>query len=104
MKDDFVVVKIGKSQEIVKKGDEVLVHTISGEPKTKITLDQVLMSFKGGKVELGKPFIASAKVEAIILEQTKGEKVRKETFKAKSRERRHVGFRQSLTKIKIEKI
>lgn len=104
MKDDFDVIKIGKSQELVRNGDEILVHTQEGEPKSKLSLDQVLLSFKAGKLELGNPVIKGAKVEATILEQTKGVKVRKETFKAKARERKHVGHRQPLTRIKINKI
>lgn len=81
-----------------------MVHTIKGEPKAKITLDQVLLTNKAGKVEVGQPLVKSAKVEAVIIEQTRGPKVRKETFKAKSRERRSIGHRQPLTKIKIVKI
>lgn len=102
--NDFVIVKIGNSQEIVKKGDEILVHKIAGEPKSKLTFDQVLLRKAGDKVEVGTPVLEGAKVEAEIVEQTRGPKVRKQTYKAKARQRRHVGHRQNLTKVKITKI
>lgn len=102
--NDFVIVKIGNSQEIVKKGDEILVHKITGEPKTKLTFDQVLLKRTGEKVQVGTPVVKNAIVEAVIVEQTKGKKVQKRTYKAKARQRRHIGHRQNLTKIKIAKI
>lgn len=104
MKEDFVIVQIGNAQEIVRKDDEILVHKIEGNSKKKLTFDQVLVSVKSGKIEIGQPTVKDAKVEAEIIEQTKGEKVRKQVYKAKARQRRHVGHRQQLTKIKINKI
>jgi len=104
MKDDFVIVKIGKSQELVTKGQEISVHTIKGDPKEKVTFDQVLLTYKKGKAEIGTPTVKGAVVEAEIIEQTKGPKVRKQTYKAKARQRRHVGHRQPLTRLKIVKI
>lgn len=99
--NDFAIVKIGNSQEIVSKGSEILVHRIAGEPKTKLTFEEVLLKNTKDGVVVGAPFIKDAKIQAEIMEQTKGEKVRKETYKAKARQRRHVGHRQDLTKIKI---
>jgi large subunit ribosomal protein L21 len=104
MAKDFVVIKIGNSQEIVTKGDEILVNKIEGKSKDKITFEQVLLTNKGGKIVVGKPNVAGEKVEAQIVEQTKGAKVHKRTYKAKARQRRNVGHRQELTKIKIVSI
>jgi large subunit ribosomal protein L21 len=101
MKDNYSVVQIGKSQEIVSAGDEILVHKINEKDKAKVTFDKVLLKNVKGKFDIGDPYVKSSKVEAQVIEQTKGEKVRKQTYKAKSRQRRHVGHRQELTKIKI---
>ncbi len=102
--NEYVIVKIGNSQELVHKGDEVIVHKLAGEPKTKVSFDEVLLKQTKDEVLVGTPIVAGVKVEAEIVEHTKGEKVRKETYKAKARQRRHVGHRQELTKIKITKI
>ncbi len=101
MTTDFAVVKINNKQELVRKNEEILVQKIDGEPKTKLTFDQVLLVHKSNKTEIGAPVVKNAKVEAQIVEQTKGPKVEKMTYKSKARERRHVGHRQQLTKIKI---
>lgn len=102
--NEFVIVKIGNSQELVHKGDEILVHKIQGEPKSKIKFDQVLLKQTKDQTNIGTPTLKDAVVEAEIVEQTRGPKVRKQTYTAKSRVRRHVGHRQDLTKIKITKI
>lgn len=101
MKDNYSVVQIGKAQEVVSKGDEILVYKLEGEAKAKLSFDKVLLTKNKDKVEIGSPYVKGAKVEAQIIEQTKGEKVRKQTYKAKSRQRRHVGHKQDMTKIKI---
>ncbi|MBN1915601.1 50S ribosomal protein L21 [Candidatus Dojkabacteria bacterium] len=103
-KKDFVIVKIKNSQEKVSIGQEILVNKIDGKEKDKLKFDEVLLSSKGGEIQVGKPTVKGEVVEAEILEQTKGEKVTTRTYKAKARTRRVVGNRALLTKIKITKI
>lgn len=102
--NDYVIVKIGNSQELVHKGDEIIVHRLPGEPKTKVAFDEVLLKQTKDEITIGTPTIKGLKVEAEIIEHTKGEKVEKAVYKSKARERRHVGHRQDLTKIKITNI
>lgn len=101
---DFVIVKINASQEKVSEGQEILVNKLEGKEKDKLSFEEVLLSSKAGKVQVGKPTIKGAAVEAVIVEQTKGDKVTTRTYKAKARQRRVVGNRPKLTKIKITKI
>jgi large subunit ribosomal protein L21 len=101
MKQDFAVIKIGPRQEIVSKGDEILVSRIDAKANDKRVFEEVLLLKKGEKIEVGTPNVAGAKVEYQVLGEEKGEKVEKEVYKAKSRYRRHVGARQTYTKIKI---
>lgn len=98
---DFVVVSIKSSQEMVSEGDLLSVDKIDGEPGTKISFDEVLLTNIAGKVEVGKPVIKGIKVEAEIVEQTKADKVHTRNYRAKSRYRKHTGDRKKLTKIKI---
>lgn len=103
-KKDFVIVKIKNSQEKVSLGQEILVNKLDGKEKDKLKFDEVLLSSKGGKVQVGKPEVKGETVEAVIVEQTKGDKVTTRIYKAKARSRRVVGNRAKLTKIKITKI
>ncbi|HUS59850.1 MAG TPA: 50S ribosomal protein L21 [Nevskiaceae bacterium] len=100
----FTVIKIGSSQYKVAEGDEIDVDKIEGKKGSKLTFNQVLLLIDGEKVSVGQPLVKGVQIEAKILEQFKGKKIRVATYKAKSRYRRVKGFRPLLTKIKIEKI
>jgi len=101
MSKDFAIVKIQGKQEMVAKGDEILVNRMELEPKAKVSIEEVLLTQKGDKIEIGTPFVKGAKVEMQVIEKTRGPKVSKKVFKAKARYRRHVGHRQDLTKLKV---
>lgn len=100
----FAVAKIGSSQYKVAEGDEIDVDKIEGKKGSKLIFNQVLLLVDGEKVSVGQPLVKDAQIEAKILEQFKGKKIRVATYKAKSRYRRVKGFRPLLTKIKIEEI
>ena len=100
--DKFAVIRIGGKQYRVSEGEEILVDKLI-DPK-KIILE-VLLFVEGDKVEVGTPVLNKAKVTVKVLtEVEKGEKIDIFKYKAKSRERRHVGFRPQYTRLLIEKI
>jgi large subunit ribosomal protein L21 len=100
---NYAVIKTGGKQYKVSEGDIIEIDRIVGKDE-KFTFEEVLLLVNDGKVTVGKPFIAGEKVEAKILEDLKGEKVRVSKFKSKVRYRRTMGFRAALTKVQIEKI
>jgi len=98
----FAVIKTGGKQYLVRENDELYVDQREEEAKKKINLD-TLAVFEEKKIELGKPLLEK-KVEALIVGNFKGDKIRVAKFKAKSRYRRVMGFRPKITKLKITKI
>ena len=100
----YAVVKISGKQYLVTSGQSLIVDRIPGKEKDKVSFKEILLAFDGDKVELGKPFLKGAVVQAEIVTQTKGEKIRVSKFKSKSRYRRVTGHRQLKTKLKIVKI
>ncbi|MFH1840779.1 MAG: 50S ribosomal protein L21 [Candidatus Shapirobacteria bacterium] len=100
----MAVVKIGASQYKVTPDQEVTVDKLAGDKGQKLVLDQVLLIEDEGKITLGQPLVAGARVQAVIEEHFKGKKIRVSTFKAKSRYRKVKGFRAQLTRLKIEAI
>jgi large subunit ribosomal protein L21 len=100
---NYAVIKTGGKQYKVAEGDIIEIDRIEGKDG-KFTFEEVLLLVNDGKVTVGKPFIAGEKVEAKILEDFKGVKVRVSKFKSKVRYRRTAGFRAFLTKVQIEKI
>ncbi|TSC90459.1 MAG: large subunit ribosomal protein L21 [Microgenomates group bacterium Gr01-1014_5] len=98
----YAVVDIAGKQYKIEEGQELIVDRLEADGKT--VFDKVLLVVDGDKAEVGSPEVSGAKVEAEVLENLKGEKIRVLKYKAKSRYRKVRGFRASQTKIKITKI
>lgn len=98
----FAVIRIGGKQYKVSEGQEILVDKLKDVKKVEA---EVLLISDGDKVEIGAPVLEKAKVTLKVLtDMEKGEKVEVFKYKAKSRQRRHVGFRAQYTRLLIEKI
>lgn len=99
--DKFAVIRIGGKQYRVTEGQEILVDKLT-DLKTS---PEVLLFVEGDKIEVGTPVLKKAVVKVKVLaEVEKGEKIDIFKYKAKSRERRHVGFRPQYTRLLVEKI
>lgn len=99
----FAVIRTGGKQYKVSEGDILEVEKLDVEDKKVVKFDDVLMVSDGKEIKVGTPKLESV-VEAVVLEQTKGEKIKGFTYKAKSRYRRRYGHRQKFTKVEIKKI
>lgn len=100
----FAVVKIGSAQYKVAVGDEIDVALMDGEAGASVTFSEVLLVNENDETKIGTPIVKGAKVKATVVLHFKGEKVDVRRFKSKVRERRHVGFRPQLTKLRITDI
>jgi len=100
----YSVVKTGGKQYLVHDGMEITVDLMDVEKGKKVELEALLKFDDEGKTfELGTPFLKE-KVNAEVVDNVLGEKIRIARFKAKSRERKVRGFRSKLTKLKIVKV
>lgn len=100
--EKFAVIRIAGKQYRVAEGEEILVDKLTDLTKVE---PEVLLVADGETVEVGTPVLTKAKVKVkVVTEIEKGEKIRVFKYKAKSRERRHVGFRAQHTRLLIEKI
>jgi len=97
----FVIVNIAGQQFKVKKNDELFVHRLKGNAGDKVEFSDILMVSKDGNITFAN---SESKVQAEIIDHLKGDKVI--IFKKKRRKgyQKMNGFRQSLTKIKINEI
>jgi len=103
----FAVIKTGGKQYKVSEGDVIAVEKLPvKKAKDKVVFDEVLLISDGkDKVKVGTPKVAKAKVEATVIEPAaKTKKVTGVKFKAKKRQKKVIGHRQQLTKVKIGKI
>lgn len=98
----YAVVRIGGKQYKAIEGEEILVDKLVDPKKINV---EVLLLVDGEKVNVGKPLVKGAEVKVkIVTEMEKGEKVEIYKFKAKSRYKRHTGFRAQYTRLLVEKI
>ncbi len=100
----IAIVTIAGQQFKVTEGQEIFVHQLEAEAGSSISFDQVLMLDNNGSVTVGTPVISSAKVNATVIGNQKGDKVI--IFKKKRRKgyQKKTGHRQCFTKIKIDSI
>ncbi len=100
---DYAVVKIRGKQYKVSQGDEILVPGIEG--KEILSNFDVLLKVKNGSVVIGKPYLKSDTLKMKVLsEGVRGDKITVFKYKAKSRYRKKIGFREIFTKLLIESI
>lgn len=101
---EYAVIRTGGKQYKVSAGDTIQVDKLNNSDKKEITFDDVLLVSLDGKLNIGSPVVSGARVRATLVDQIKGDKIRVQKFKAKSRYRRTTGFRAQMSVIKIEKI
>jgi len=101
----YAIVQAGGRQIKVTPGSVATVDGTAGAPGAELTYDQVLLVEKdGGEVIAGAPFVANAKIVAVVEGETRGPKIR--VFKKKRRKgmRRTKGHRATYTRVRIKEI
>lgn len=103
----YAVVNIAGKQYKIEEGQELVVDKISAQgtrQSAQVMFENVLLVVDGDKAQVGIPTVKGTKVEAEVLGDLKGKKIRVVKYKAKSRYRKVRGFRASQTRVKITKI
>ena len=98
------VVKIGRSQYRVSPEQMLYVEILPEGVGKKFTTSQVLFYQEDDKIKIGKPYIKNAKVQADILEEVRGPKIRCFKYKRRKNYSRTWGHRQRYHKLKITSI
>jgi large subunit ribosomal protein L21 len=101
----YAIIQASGRQLRVQPGGVATLDGTAGEPGAEVTLGQVLFVEKdGGEVVAGAPFVANAKVVAVVEGETRGPKIR--VFKKKRRKgmRRTKGHRAVYTRVRIKDI
>jgi large subunit ribosomal protein L21 len=98
------VIRSGGRQYRTRVGEEVLVEKLPAEAGQKVTLDEVLLVVDGDDVKVGTPLLKGAKVEATVLAQERGPKIRVFKYRPKQRYRRRKGHRQTYTRLRVDKV
>lgn len=102
----YAIIETGGKQYRVTAGDVVALEKLSGDVGTQVTFDKILLigGQAGDQVLVGTPYVASAKLQAEIVAQDKGEKLLTIKYRRRKGYRRTIGHRQLLTKLLVTKI
>lgn len=101
----YAIVQSSGRQLKVTPGATTLVDGTVGEPGEQMTLEQVLLVEKdGGEIITGAPFVANARIVAVVEGEARGPKIR--VFKKKRRKgmRRTKGHRAVYTRLRVTDI
>ena len=101
----YAIIQSGGHQLKVTPGGVATLFGTAGEPGAELTLDQVLIVEKdGGEIVAGAPFVANARVIAVVDGESRGPKIR--VFKKKRRKgmRQTKGHRAFYTQVRIKDI
>jgi large subunit ribosomal protein L21 len=101
----YAIVQAGGRQHRVTPGAVVVIDGTAGQPGAELTFDQVLLvESDGGEVIAGAPFVANARILAVVDSEARGPKIR--VFKKKRRKgmRRTKGHRATSTRVRIKDI
>ncbi|MEK7208893.1 MAG: 50S ribosomal protein L21 [Patescibacteria group bacterium] len=99
----LAVIKTGGKQYQVAEGDSLKIEKLDTADQ-KIIFNEVLLTADGERVQVGRPLVAGAKVEAENLGASRSKKVLVFKYKSKTRHRVKRGHRQPFTQIKISKL
>jgi large subunit ribosomal protein L21 len=97
----YAIVSASGTQYRVEENQIITVDKLNPETKK---LTEVLLIVDDKEIKIGNPTVKDASVDFEIVKNYQGEKMDINKFRAKSRYRKHIGFRAQLTDLKILKI
>jgi len=101
----FAVIQTGGKQYKVKSGEIIKIERLeNSKPDSKIEFKEILAYGNEKDIELGKPIISGAKVEADLLKNGKNRTVLIFKKRRRKNSRRKNGHRQQFSLIRINKI
>ena len=100
----YAVIKTGGKQYRVTPGDVLKVETLQAEVGASVNFEEVLMISDDGKLTVGSPLVASAKVAATVIAHGRAKKVEIIKFKRRKHHQKRTGHRQNFTQVQIQNI
>ena len=98
------IIVTGGKQYNVSEGDTLFIEKLDVNAGDSVVFDQVLAIVDGENTKFGAPVVEGAKVDATVVKNGKGKKIRVFKYRAKKDSKSLQGHRQPYTKVQIEKI
>lgn len=100
----YAIVEAGGKQFKAVEGATIEVDRLNLEPGASVSLESVLLLVEDDVITVGTPTVRQAKVDATVVEHTKGPKIDVFRYRPKKRIRVKTGHRQQYTRLAIQKI
>lgn len=97
----YAIIVTGGKQYRVQEGDVIFVEKMDVAEGTNVNFDSVLAVGNEGSVKVGTPVVEGASVEAKVVKNGKGKKIRIFKYNPKKGYRKRQGHRQPYTKVEI---
>jgi large subunit ribosomal protein L21 len=100
----YALVEYKGKQYKAEKGAQIQVDLIDAEKGSKIDIETVLMVSNDGKATIGAPYVKGAKVQVVVGDSIRDNKVIVYKYKSKKDYHRTIGHRQQYTMVTVESI
>jgi large subunit ribosomal protein L21 len=99
----FAVIETGGKQYLVSAGKKIKIEKLEVKKGEKVSFDKVLLVFDK-EAEIGAPYVKGAKVSAVVVRQSRHEKIIVGRFRPKKRQHKKKGHKQHYTEVEIKDI
>lgn len=100
----YAIIETGGKQYKVQAGDVLYIEKLDAAEEAAVVFDRVVAVHDDKALKTGAPYVEGATVEARVLKNGKGKKIRVFTYKPKKGSKRAMGHRQPYTKVQIDTI
>ena len=100
----YAVIVTGGKQYRVSVGDKIQVEKIDKPVGETVELDKVLLVGGDSGVQVGQPYLSSAKVIGQVIDQDRAGKIHGFKYKRRKKYRKTWGHRQYYTELQVKEI
>lgn len=100
----YALIEFKGKQYKAEKGALLKVDMVDSEKGTALEIDSVLLLSADSGVQVGTPYVAGAKVKAVVEDHKKGDKIIVFKYIPKKDNRRTHGHRQNYTMLRVQDI
>ena len=98
----YAIIEMGGKQYRVEKGDSLLVDRVDAKEGAKVAPKPLL--YRSDDIVFEGAQLGKVKIDAVVAEHVKGEKIRVFKYRPKKRYRKRAGHRSALSRIEIKDI
>ena len=100
----YAVIKTGGKQYKVAPGEQLKIESLKAEAGDKVSFDEVLLIADGDSLNVGAPLVKGGKVNAEVVANGRGDKIRIIKHRRRKHYHKEQGHRQNFTEVKITDI